>query len=63
MQVRLGAKMKDTITDLEGIVVCRSEWLHGDVRVGIQPQALKDGAIVDVQWIDEPRLVVRQPEQ
>lgn len=56
--IRLGAKVRDKVTGLTGIVVCRSEWLHGCVRIVVQPQELKDGKPVESSVFDEPSLEV-----
>jgi hypothetical protein len=51
-QPQLGDKIRDVITGLEGIMVCRSEWLNKCVRVTIQPQEAKDGKPVDSYCCD-----------
>ncbi len=51
MSVKLGQKVKDSISGFEGIVVGRAEYLYGCVRCQL---AGKD-ADKDV-WIDEQRL-------
>lgn len=56
--IRLGQKVKDSITGLEGIVIARTEWLHGCVRITIQPQEVKDGKPVDSYNFDEPQAIV-----
>lgn len=57
--VRLGDKVKDTISKFTGIVVARTEWLTGCVRIGIEPLTLdKDGAPKPEYWFDEDRLAV-----
>lgn len=60
-KIKLGAKVKDTITDLEGIVTARTEYLYGCVQCEVQPNELKDGKIVEAAWIDEPQLVLVTP--
>ena len=57
-KIKVGQKVRDTITGLEGIVVARSEYLHGCVRVAIQAQEVKDGKPVDPYWVDEPQVEV-----
>ena len=32
-RIELGQKVRDRITGCTGVVVCRSEWLHGCVRI------------------------------
>jgi len=54
--IELGDEAKDTVTGLTGVVVCRTQWLHGCVRFGVQPRELKDGKPVDPTYVDEPQL-------
>lgn len=56
VQITLGDKVKDTITGMVGIAVSRTEFLHGCVRISVQPQELKDGKPVDPSYVDEPQL-------
>lgn len=58
MTIKLGQKVRDTITGLEGIAVARSEYLYGCVRIGIQPQEVKEGKPADWVYVDEPQLRV-----
>lgn len=53
MAINLGDKVKDTITGFKGVAVCRTQWLNGCVRIGIQPQELdKDGKPQEAQYFD-----------
>jgi len=56
MAIKLGDKVRDTVTGLEGIAVARTEWLLGCIRWGVQPVELKDGKPVEDSWFDEARL-------
>ena len=56
--IKLGEKVKDSITGFEGIVVCRADYLNGCVQLQVQSQELKDGKIIKAEWIDEPQLIV-----
>jgi hypothetical protein len=56
--VSLGDEVKDPITGLKGVVVARSEWLWGCVRIGVQPKGIKDGKPFDEVWFDENRVVI-----
>jgi len=57
--IKLGDKVKDIITDFEGIAVARCVYLNGCVRCEIQPKGLdKDGKMIDAVWIDESQLIV-----
>ena len=53
--IKLGQKVKDTITGLEGIVVAKTKWLHGCVRITIQPKVGEDGKVPDNYSFDEPQ--------
>lgn len=54
--IPLGAVAQDTITGFEGVVVCRSEWLYGCVRLMLQPQEMHEGQPLEAQTFDEPQL-------
>ncbi len=55
MRVHLGDRVRDKITGLQGIAIARTEWLHGCIRITIQPEAMKDGKALDSYVIDEPQ--------
>lgn len=59
--MKLGDKVKDTVTGFTGIVVTRAEHLNGCIRFGVQSDKLKDGIPSDAQWFDEPQLVLVKP--
>jgi len=55
--IKLGDKVKDTITDFGGMAVARCVYLNGCVRIEMRPKGLdKDGNIVEAIWIDESQL-------
>lgn len=56
----LGDLVKDNITGLEGIAIATTEWLHGCVRITIQPREVKEGKTADPITVDEPQVVVLQ---
>lgn len=56
--IKLGNKVKDVITGFKGVVIGRTEWLHGCTTCGVVPQELKDGTTIDSKWFDEGRLEV-----
>lgn len=61
--IELGSIATDRISGFSGVVICRSEWLHGCTRYGIQPQAVHDGKPIEPQFFDEPQIrVIRTPE-
>ena len=61
MKIELGNLAKDTVTGMTGIVVARTEWMNGCVRLTLQPREVKDGKAVEggtfdleqVEYIDE----------
>jgi len=56
--IELGDRVKDPITGFSGIVTCVTHWLHGCVRIGVQPEALHEGKPVDDRYFDEAQMVV-----
>jgi len=56
IMIKLGDKVKDTVTGHSGIVVARSEWLYGCVRLAVQGR-VKDGKVPDALWTDEPQVI------
>lgn len=59
--VACGDKVRDPITGFEGIVVSRTEYLFGCVRVAVQGEDDRDGKMTDPRWYDEPQLDVVKP--
>lgn len=57
-EIKLGDLARDKITGFEGIVISRTEWLNGCVRLGVQPQKLKDGQPLDDKVFDVGQLVL-----
>ena len=57
--IRLGDKVKDSISGFSGIAIGRTEWLHGCQRITVQPDHLgKDGKPLESQTFDEPQLQI-----
>ena len=56
--VKLGDKVKDTVTGFRGIVVSRNEWINGCVRIGVQADKLVNGKPGEVEGIDEQQIQV-----
>lgn len=52
----LGDRVKDPITGLKGIVVCVTTWLHGCIRIGVQPESTKDGKPAEPVYFDQSQL-------
>ena len=59
--MKLGDKVKDKYTGLEGIATCISKWISGNTTVGITPTKLKeDGTTINDVWIEIERIEVIQ---
>lgn len=56
--IKLGDRVKDSITGFKGIAIARSEWLNGCQRIEIQPEILKDGKVVEADWFDIRQVVL-----
>lgn len=56
-KVRLGTKVRDSITGFEGTVTARCEYLTSTTRIMIEGQSA-DGKPVDL-WCDESRAELR----
>ena len=55
--IRLGEKVKDTISGFEGFATARTIYFYGCIRVLVEPSGLaKDGKPHEGQWFDEARL-------
>jgi len=53
MEIKLGDRAKDKISGFKGIVIARTVWLNGCVRITIQPEACnKDGSVIENQTFD-----------
>lgn len=51
-EVQLGDRIKDSISGFVGIMVAKCDWLNGCCRVTVQPETLKDGAVMDNSTFD-----------
>ena len=57
--IKLGDRVRDTISGYEGIVTARSAYLNGCVSFCVAAEKLnKDGAVPDAVWFDEQRIVL-----
>lgn len=52
-QIELGRKVKCKITGFTGVAICRTTYMNGCARVGVQPPVDKDGKHPDSMYIDE----------
>ena len=58
-RIELGDEVWDSISGFRGIVISRTEYLHGCVRMQVQPNKVKDdGSMLDVGHFDEAQLQV-----
>jgi hypothetical protein len=59
MAIKLGNKVRDTLTGFTGIVTSRTEYLYGCVHIGVTPEDLdKDGKVKQAEFFDEQRIEV-----
>lgn len=60
-RLKLGDSARDRITGYVGIIIARTEWLNGCLRVTIQAEEMKDGKPVESQTFDaeQVELVVK----
>lgn len=56
--VQLGDRVKDPISGLTGIAICVATWLHGCIRVVVQPEKLHEGKPIADQAFDHTQLIV-----
>lgn len=56
--IHTGDMAKDLITEFEGMVVAKTEWLNGCWRLSLQPKGMKDGKTVEAETFDVEQLTV-----
>lgn len=56
--IQLGDRVKDKVSGFTGIVTGITYWLQGCRRIGLAPQEVKDGKILDMVWLDEPQVTI-----
>lgn len=54
--IKLGDKVRDTITNYSGVVIAETRWLHGCTRVGVQAEELHEGKLIEPEWFDVNRV-------
>ena len=57
-RIKLGQEVKDRVTGFKGIVIGRTEYLHGCLRLLVQPPLHKDKGLPDGVSFDEPDLEI-----
>lgn len=56
--IELGDRVRDRITGFAGIAIARTDWLNGCSRFGVQPEEMKDGKCVEVDWFDVDQIEI-----
>lgn len=56
-EFELGDKLKDLISEVEGVCIGRIEYLNGCTQYAIKPKKLKDGKVLDAEWVDSQQVV------
>ena len=56
--IKLGDRVQDRISKLEGIVVGITDWLYGCRRLSVQPETAKDNKPADNFVIDDPQAIL-----
>jgi len=51
-KLKLGDYCIDTVTGFKGTLICKTYWLNGCLRVGLQPKGVKDGKPYETQTFD-----------
>jgi hypothetical protein len=57
-QIELGDEVEDVVTGFRGITTCKTDYLNGCAKFGVQPKQGKDGKMPETWHIDEPQLKV-----
>lgn len=56
---QLGDRVKDPVSGFKGIATCITTWLHGCVRIGVQPEEItKEGKVAESVYFDQSQLIV-----
>lgn len=57
MAIKLGNKVRDTISGFSGVAAGRAEYMYGCNQILISPDRTgENGAAIDSQWFDEQRV-------
>lgn len=56
--IKVGSRVKDTVTGFTGIAVSRTEYLNGCHRIAVQAEKFDKGKIPDAEYFDEMQLTV-----
>lgn len=55
-RLSLGDLARDTISGFTGVIIAKTYWLNGCVRLTVSPKELKDGAPIESHSFDEAQL-------
>lgn len=55
-EFELGQRLRDRVSEVEGIVIGRIEYLNGCTQYALKPKKLKDGKVLDAEWIDSQQV-------
>lgn len=59
MSIKLGQKVRDSVTGFEGIAECITNWRFGCTRIGVRAQKLDEkGLPQELVHFDEPQIEV-----
>jgi len=61
-KVKLGDNVKDSVSGFEGVIVSEHTYLHGCVRMTLQPKVDKDGKLPSTGTFDLPQLKIVKKE-
>lgn len=56
--IKLGTRIKDKVTDLEGIAIAKISYLNGCVQYSIKPKVTKDGKVNEGEWVDSQQVEI-----
>lgn len=55
-EFELGDKLRDRVSEVEGICIGRIEYLNGCRQYAIKPKIGKDGKVHDAEWVDSQQV-------
>jgi len=58
MKIKLGQKIRDIVTGMEGIATAKVEYLNGCIQYCLRPAMDKDGKLPEASYVDEGQLEV-----
>ena len=58
MAIKLGSRVKDSITGLTGIATSRHEYLFDSPQIGVVPRYAANGKAAEVHHLSEERLFI-----